>query len=249
LTMGWSWLRCQTRVGIIARGMHKGIRCVNRSASSFRESLHHIEVNIGSASMPTDRGDDSRFAMLDRLLAVLRVVEYSSIAILVDRVDEPTVVAGDVDHMRSLVVPLLSSRFLQHRGLAVKLLLPAELGDRFSREDGAFFRAARMDKQNTVERLQWSGSMLAKVCDARIRAASKRPSSAVAVETLFDANVGRPKVELALADCANPRESCRMMYAMLQEHMAHAQDGVKNISSATFDLVRQRSQVHSNAKR
>jgi len=249
LTMGWSWLRCQTRVGIIARGMHKGIRCVNRSASSFRESLHHIEVNIGSASMPTDRGDDSRFAMLDRLLAVLRVVEYSSIAILVDRVDEPTVVAGDVDHMRSLVVPLLSSRFLQHRGLAVKLLLPAELGDRFSREDGAFFRAARMDKQNTVERLQWSGSMLAKVCDARIRAASKRPSSAVAVETLFDANVGRPKVELALADCANPRESCRMMYAMLQEHMAHAQDGVKNISSATFDLVRQRSQVHSNARR
>lgn len=127
LTMGWSWLRCQTRVGIIARGMHKGIRCVNRSASSFRESLHHIEVNIGSASMPTDRGDDSRFAMLDRLLAVLRVVEYSSIAILVDRVDEPTVVAGDVDHMRSLVVPLLSSRFLQHRGLAVKLLCPRNL--------------------------------------------------------------------------------------------------------------------------
>jgi len=39
------------------------------------------------------------------------------------------------------------------------------------------------------------------------------------------------------------------MYAMLQEHMAHAQDGVKIISSATFDLVRQRSQVHSNAKR
>ncbi len=180
--MGWSWLRCQTRVGIIARGMHRGIRCVNRSAASFRESLHHIEINIGSASMPTDRGDDSRFAMFDRLLAVLRAADYGSIAILVDRVDEPTTVAGDVDHMRSLVWPLLSSRFLQHRGLAVKLLLPAELGDLFSREDGAFFRAARLDKQNAIERLQWSGSMLSKMCDARIRAASSRPNSAVPIE-------------------------------------------------------------------
>ena len=246
--MGWSWLRCQTRVGIIARGMHRGIRCVNRSPASFRESLHHIEINIGSASMPTDRGDDSRFAMLDRLLAVLRVVDYACVAILVDRVDEPTTVAGDVDHMRSLVVPLLSSRFLQHRGLAVKLLLPAELGDLFNREDGAFFRAARMDKQNTVERLRWSGSMLAKMCDARIRAVSKRPASAVPIESLFDANVGRAKIEEALAGCANPREGCRMMYAMLQEHMAHAQAEAKTISSATFDLVRQRNQVRASKR-
>ena len=246
--MGWSWLRCQTRVGIIARGMHRGIRCVNRSAASFRESLHHIEINIGSASMPTDRGDDSRFAMLDRLLAVLRAVDYASVAILVDRVDEPTTVAGDVDHMRSLVVPLLSSRFLQHRGLAVKLLLPAELGDMFNREDGAFFRAARMDKQNTLERLRWSGSMLAKMCDARIRAVSKRPASAVPIESLFDANVGRAKIEEALAGCANPREGCRMMYAMLQEHMAHAEAEAKTISSATFDLVRQRNQVRASKR-
>ena len=241
--MGWSWLRCQTRVGIVARGMHRGIRCVNRSAASFRESLHHIEINIGSASMPTDRGDDSRFAMFDRLLAVLRAADYGSIAILVDRVDEPTTVAGDVDHMRSLVWPLLSSRFLQHRGLAVKLLLPAELGDLFSREDGAFFRAARLDKQNAIERLQWSGSMLSKMCDARIRAASSRPNSAVPIESLFDANVGRAKIEEALAVCGNPREACRMVYAMLQEHMAHAEAGAKTISNATFELVRQRSQV------
>ena len=241
--MGWSWLRCQTRVGIIARGMHRGIRCVNRSAASFRESLHHIEINIGSASMPTDRGDDSRFAMFDRLLAVLRAADYGSIAILVDRVDEPTTVAGDVDHMRSLVWPLLSSRFLQHRGLAVKLLLPAELGDLFSREDGAFFRAARLDKQNAVERLQWSGSMLSKMCDARIRAASSRPNSAVPIESMFDANVGRAKIEEALAGCGNPREACRMVYAMLQEHMAHAEAGAKTISNSTFELVRQRSQV------
>jgi hypothetical protein len=40
-----------------------------------------------------------------------------------------------------------------------------------------------------------------------------------------------------------------MMYAMLQEHMAHSDAGVKTISSATFDLVRQRSQVRSNSKR
>ncbi len=241
--MGWSWLRCQAHVGVLARAMHRGIRCVSRTAASFRESLHHIEINIGSASMPTDRGDDSRFAMLDRLLAVLRAANYSSVAILVDRVDEPTTVAGDLEHMRSLVVPLLSSRFLQHRGLAVKLLLPAELGELFQRQDAAFFKAARLDKQNAIERLQWTGSMLAKMCDARIRASSSRPSSAVPIEALFDTNVGRPKVEEALASCANPRQACRMMYAMLQEHMAHAESGVKTISSATFDLVRQRNQV------
>jgi len=86
------------------------------------------------------------------------------------------------------------------------------------------------------------------MCDARIRAVSKRPATAVPIENLFDANVGRAKIEEALAGCANPREGCRMMYAMLQEHMAHAQAEAKTISSATFDLVRQRNQVRASKR-
>ncbi|MCE9619051.1 MAG: hypothetical protein K8R92_03980 [Planctomycetes bacterium] len=246
--MSWTWIRCQSRMGFIARGMHRSVRCISRSTASFRESLHNIEVAIGKATMPTDRGDDSRFAMIDRLLAVLRQADYGSIAILVDRVDEPTAIAGDVDHMRSMVWPLLSSRFLQHRGLAVKLLLPAELGDRFAREDGAFFRAARLDKQNAVERLQWTGNMLARVCDARIRASSSRPSSAVPIENLFDASVGRPRIEEALAGCGNPREACRMIYAMMQEHMAHADSSAKTIPSSIFEMVRQRTLVRGTKR-
>jgi hypothetical protein len=248
VSMGWSWLRCRSRIAIIARGLHRGVRCVSRSTASFRASLHHIEIAIGKAAMPTDHGEDSRFAMIDRLLAVLRQAEYSSVAILVDRVDEPTAVGGDADCMRSLVGPLLSSRFLQHRGLAVKLLLPADLGERFGREDGSFFRAARLDKQNAVERLHWTGAMLARVCDARIRAASSRPASAVPVESLFDAAVGRKKIEEALASCGNPREACRMIYAMLQEHMAHADAGSKTIPAATFELVRQRTMVRATRR-
>jgi hypothetical protein len=194
LVVWWNWVLRKGRVARVARRLSKAIRVLQRDGRGYRPSLHMLPMDAIEGSLPQDRGEDSRYVMLDRLKRVLDAVGYASITVLVDRVDEPACVAGDPQHMRALVWPLLSSRFLQHAGLAVKLLLPKELGDLAAREDGEFHRGARLDKQNLVDRLHWSGAMLAELCDARLLAAARRPSQALKVEDLFEASVGRARV-------------------------------------------------------
>ena len=90
--------------------------------------------------------------------------------VLVDRVDEPTLINGEPERMRALVWPLLNNKFLQQDRVGVKLLLPLDLRYLLNRETSDFFREARLDKQNLIERLIWSGSVLYDLCTARLNA-------------------------------------------------------------------------------
>ncbi len=238
---GWVWTIRKARVALIARRMSKSIRISQREGSSCRESLHQLPMEVLENNLPQDRNEDSRFTMFDRLSRVLAVAEYGSISIFVDRVDEPTCVAGDPQRMQKLVWPLLSSRFLQHQGLAVKLLLPKELGDLASRADHDFHRGARLDKHNLIDRLQWTGAMLVEVCDARLQAAMKPGARAIKIEDLFDEAVGRAKLADAMERCGTPREACRLMYGAMQEHLSHAGADEHRISFGALEWVRRRT--------
>ena len=240
LVAWWNWVLRKGRVARVARRLSKAIRVLQRDGRGFRPSLHMLPMDVIEGSLPQDRGEDARYVMLDRLKRVLSAVGYASITVLVDRVDEPACVAGDPQRMRALVWPLLSSRFLQHAGLAVKLLLPKELGDLAAREDGEFHRGARLDKQNLVDRLHWSGAMLAELCDARLLAAARRPSQALKVEDLFEASVGRARIAEALERAGNPREAFRLIYGAIQEHLSHAGADEARVSGGALEWVRRR---------
>jgi hypothetical protein len=172
---------------------------------------------------------------------VLDAVGYGSVVVLVDRVDEPACVAGDPPRMRGLVWPLMSSRFLQHPGLAVKLLLPRELGDLAAREDGDFHRGARLDKQNLVDRLQWTGAMLAELCDARLAAAARSGARAIRIEDLFDPSIGRARLAEALERAGTPREAFRLVYGAIQEHLSHANADEHRVGAGALEWARRRS--------
>jgi len=238
--VGWTWVLRKARVARISRRMAKAIRVLQRDARGFRGSLHLLPMELIETSLPQDRGEDARYAMLDRLHRVLGAVGYASLSVLVDRVDEPACVAGDAQHMRNLVWPMLSSRFLQHPGLAVKLLLPKELGEMAAREDGDFHRGARLDKQNMIERLHWTGAMLAELCDARLRAATASGSKVLKVEELFDPSVGRSRLSEAMERSGNPREALRLVYGAIQEHLSHANADEHLVSAASFEWARRK---------
>jgi hypothetical protein len=241
LTSGWAYLVRSARVALVARRLGRAIRVLQRDGGDWRRSLHLLPIESLEAALPQDRGEDMRYAMLDRLVRVLAAAGYGSAALLVDRVDEPACVAGDPARMRSLVWPLMSSRFLQHPGIAVKLLLPRELGDLAAREDDAFHRGARLDKQNLIDRLQWTGAMLAELCDARLAAATRTGSRAPRIEDLFDPSVGRARLAEALERMGTPRRACRMVYAAIQEHLSHANADEHRVSAAALEWVRRRA--------
>ena len=89
---------------------------------------------------------------------------------LVDRVDEPHMINGSVEQMRMLLWPMLDNKFLKHPGIGFKLLLPIELSHYIDREDRDFYQRARLDKQNMIPSLEWTGEALFDVASARLKA-------------------------------------------------------------------------------
>ncbi len=95
-----------------------------------------------------------------KLQSVLRTLGFTGIVVLVDRVDEPYLINGSAELMKALVWPMLDNKLLKHPGMGFKLLLPAELIHFVDREDRDFHQRARLDKQNLIRSLEWTGQSL-----------------------------------------------------------------------------------------
>ena len=120
--------------------------------------------------------------------------------------------------MRAIVWPMLNNKFLQQDRLAVKLLLPLELRHELNRESSEFFREARLDKQNLVERLTWSGATLYDLCTARLNACRDDETAALSLTDLFDESVTYQDIIDALEIMQQPRDAFKFLYQVLQEH-------------------------------
>src|SRR5690606_40773374 len=131
---------------------------------------------------------------------------------VLDRVDGPTLISGDPDRMRAVVWPMLNNTFLQQAGVGFKMLLPIELRHALFKESSHFFQEARLDKQNLIERLTWTGAMLYDLCNARL--ASCRPVSAetISLADLFTEDVQLQDLVDALDHMKMPRDAFNFLY-------------------------------------
>lgn len=235
------WLLDRVRVSRLARRTHRSIRMGGGSEKAMRACIAQLPSSLQEAAMlPTGSAEDVRFAMLDRLRRVLASLGYPGVLVLVDRVDEPTIVRGDAERMRQVVWPMLSNKLLQHEGVGVKLLLPIELRYALLKESSAFFQEARLDKQSMVDRLSWTGPMLHDLCEARLRACRKPGAGPVALADIFEEDIGRQELVDALERMHQPRDAMKFLYACVSEHCATVVegDGRWRISRAVFEGVR-----------
>jgi hypothetical protein len=206
----------------LGRRIRKQIRVGGRSDDSYAASLKQLDaVDRQPRLLPLTDSDDQRYAMLGRLRRVLRGFGYSGILIVVDRVDEPTLVSGDPDRMRAIIWPMLNNKFLQQEGLGVKMLLPIELRHLLFKESSNFFQEARLDKQNLVERLSWTGAMLYDLCDARLKACRPPSTAPIALLDLFAEDVTRKDLVDALDQMHQPRDAFKFLYACILEHCSN----------------------------
>lgn len=209
----------------IARRARRQLRVLGRSDASLARSLKQLDsVARDSAHLPQSESDEVRYAMLDRLKRTLRVFGYSGVLVVIDRVDEPTLISGDPERMRGVIWPLFNNKFLQQEGIGVKMLLPIELRHALFKESSAFFQEARLDKQSLVERLSWTGAMLYDLCDARLKACVD-PAAAgegpVSLLDLFAEDVTARDLVDALDQMHQPRDAFKFLYACIGEHCSN----------------------------
>ncbi len=246
LYMGFRWISNAWRVRKTARLLQRAIRVDDRTTTSFLNALTYVGRDEQTQrELPLGEIDGPRFAMFDVFVDLLRKLDYDSVMVLVDRIDEPTAINGDAQRMKSFIWPMFNNKFLQMRGVGFKLLLPLELRAEILREREDFFREARLDKQHLIERLAWSGAMLYDLCNARYRACLDRKAKTSGDHTvmdLFDERVTRQDLVDALDQLQQPRDAFKFLYAVVQEHCSNTttEDGDYKISRTTLDLVRKR---------
>ncbi len=171
--------------------------------------------------LPTQNRSDDRYALLDKLIGILQSLGYKGIVVLVDRVDEPHLINGAAPLMRDLIWPILDNKLLKYPQIGFKLLLPAELYSYVLKENTEFKERSRLDKQNTIPALDWTGESLYDMINARLAACSDTGYTEQSPETLdmfFDNPQEREHIISSLERLGTPRKAFRFLYDLIVEH-------------------------------
>ncbi len=209
-------------VARLTRRIARQTRFVARSERGLRWSLDRLAAGDRTADvLPMSDSDEQRYALYARLMRVLGQLGYQGVMVVMDRVDEPTLVNGDTERMRAIVWPMLNNKFLQLEGLGIKMLLPIELRHVLYKESSSFFQEARLDKQSLIDRLGWSGAMLYDLCDARLQACREEGAGPLSLLDLFEEDVSRQDLVDALDQMHQPRDAFKFLYHCLNEHCSN----------------------------
>jgi hypothetical protein len=231
----WRWLKCC----FTARRITRNTRSLNHGTSALRKLLMKFTAaQLLAQPLPTQQRTDDRYELLGKLQGLLRSMDIPGILVLVDRLDEPYLINGSTDLMKALLWPMLDNKFLKHPGVGVKLLLPIELERLVDREERDFHQRARLDKQNLIRSLEWTGQSLYDVAAARITACAAEGTSP-GVADLFDDSIDQRRLMDAFGSLRVPRHLFKFMYRLFTTHCnAHSDEKPEwRISSGTFESV------------
>ncbi len=238
IALGWApWLAQWWRWSMQALGVSRHLRCINRDVNPLRKVLSQFSGrDINGQPLPNKRRTDDRYELLYKFQGLLRALGFSGIVVLVDRVDEPHLINGVLDNMKGLVWSMLDNKFLKQPGLGIKLLLPIELAKYVQHEDHDFFQRARLDKQNMIPSLEWTGAALYDLANSRVTACAKE-GSVPQLQELFESGVSSTRLIEAFAALRVPRHLFKFLYRLLVAHCQSFVDSQPSwqISPATFE--------------
>jgi hypothetical protein len=246
------WLYRHAACWWLCRRLCKHMPAINRSSGDLWRMLGRLtraDLLRQPWPLPQSPGAnprDSRYRLTRRLVDLLGLSDYCGITVLIDRVDEPTLLGGQPERMKAAVWPMLDNKFLKQDRIGIKMLLPIELRAILHRESAAFFQVARLDKQHLIDRLIWSGVMLYDLCTIRLQVCieskntSKTFSGPLLLTDIFEEDVTRDTLIDALDQMHQPRDAFKLLYEVIAEHcrITPADQARYRIARLTLDTVR-----------
>jgi hypothetical protein len=201
------------------------MRTGNRTIGQLARAMAAIpEVDLAGQPLPAFARSDDRYELFAKFQGVLEALGWTGMVVIVDRLDEPHLINGAAERMRLVIWPMLDNKFLKSTGLGFKLLLPEELYRFIERENEQFNQRARLDKQNLVPSLEWSGETLYDIASARVKAASVGTPPAT-LGDLFDKSVDQRRLIDGLRSLRVPRQLFKYLYRLLVAHChAHTEE-------------------------
>ena len=216
--------RTALRTRSLAKRLHKEIRVVDRPMAQLKQRLGDLGATDLEGQPLPGKDEDARYELVTRMQRILKTLGHTSMVILYDRIDEPVGVNGDAEKMKAIMWPIFNNKFLQMEGVGFKLLLPLELGHMLKRESAEFYQQARLDKQNMVERLEWSGTTLYDIASKRLASCTNADAKIESLSDLFDDSVSKADLADALEQMHQPRDAFKFLYRIVQEHCQNNSD-------------------------
>ena len=201
-----------------SRGVAKSVKVLDKRTGPLRRVLSRFSRrDLAGQPLPSGDAADSRYELLVKFQNVLKRLGFGGVQVLVDRVDEPHLINGSPERMKEFLWPLFDNKFLKHPGLGFKLLLPAEVRHFLNREDRGFYERSRLDKQNMIPNLEWTGESLYDIAEDRLQACLKEGKKARLID-LFDEGVNREELTRQFARLRVPRHLFKFLYRLIVEH-------------------------------
>ncbi len=202
-----------------ARNVSKQIRIVDHSVNALRKCLTRFTPSeLSGQAIPNRARGDDRYEMIMKFQSILETLGFTSIVVLIDRVDEPHLINGSPERMRDLIWPLFDNKFLKHPGIAFKLLLPAAVAGFLNRQEKEFYERSRLDKQNLISSLNWTGQGLYDVANDRIRACTKLTDKTPSIKDFFADSVTENDLISTFDKMRAPRHLFKFLHRLLVDH-------------------------------
>ncbi|MCA9001039.1 MAG: hypothetical protein KDB61_03880 [Planctomycetes bacterium] len=242
----WTWGASGMLYGR-ARRTVQAIRVIPGAARPLAKFLAALPpATRGELALPQKDEEESRYLMFKRLLAVLRDLQFQSLFVLVDRVDESTFLGSKAENMHAFVESLLEHKLLQFEGLALKLFLPIELSRLTLHASSEELKRMRLDKANTVQELIWTGQELMSIADQRLAAVAETPEGGepLKLTDFFSPDVQANNLRESLHNLGTPRLCFGFLGTLFTEHIRDlpdelpAEDPRWKIPQRLFDIQR-----------
>lgn len=221
IILGWlPWLRRYISLWWRSRQIARQIRILEHGTGTLRRILSRIPAKeLDGQPMPSRDRSDDRYELLAKLQRILKPLGFTSMVVLVDRVDEPHLINGSAERMKDFLWSMFDNKFLKHPGIAFKMLLPRDVVFFLGREEKEFYERSRLDKQNLIKSLEWTGESLYDMATNRIRACQAEDADHnISIRDFFADDVSEQELINKFGRLRVPRHLFRFLYRLLTDH-------------------------------
>jgi hypothetical protein len=213
----------------VARSAAREIVVRDRDARDVERALKAIPRGYLKDQDVKRRGwrddDDVRRLFLTKFIDCVLALGYRQIVVVMDKVDEPSLINGDREKMEAFVWPLWNNRILQlHPNLSFKMLLPRQLYESVRKATSEKANIARFDKQKVIYPFRWGDKQLFDMMSARLRICRADPNEPYPLDCLFDNSIQRSELLGILDKLRQPRFVLNYLYRLIADTCAHSDD-------------------------
>lgn len=194
--------------------------------------------------MPIGSDDASRYQQLQWFMTLLHCFGYRGLYVLIDRVDEPSILSAREELMRTFIEKILDIKLLQFPDVGLKLFLPIELDEIHRNASPEQLKKMRLDKSNLVPELKWSGNELYEIANQRMISSLNPNSRAQSLADLFASDFDMTYLKETLNELATPRYAFGFLSNLLSEYIKNLPNDLEENDEAwkidrhQFDVVK-----------